>query len=148
MTLRPQLCEQRQGRPTGNDTTGRLEHRRAKRNDAERKQRTVEKVHPPSASSELITISPRSKFGSLRFPDANEFETFRQSGEADLVGRNTLARIAIQSLAGFDRLPSLFQWRQIPLRAPAADDPQAAKSLIEGQPPAYRERFNDLVRAE
>jgi hypothetical protein len=56
--------------------------------------------------------------------------------------------VAKESLRLLDRLPALFEWRQVPSRARATHHPEAALLTIEGETTTYREVLNDVVAAE
>ena len=98
--------------------------------------------------AELVTVSPCSKLRALRFADANQFQAFVQLREADVVGRDAFLRVAKELLALLDGFPAFFERREVPLLAFATHDPQAPAPLIEREPPADRERLDDLVCAE
>jgi hypothetical protein len=77
-----------------------------------------------------------------------QLESFAQPRQPDVVGRDALARIVEEVLACLDRFPAFLERREVPLLALAADDPEPALRLVEGEPPSDREGLNDLVGAE
>src|SRR6185312_5623327 len=82
-------------------------------------------VMPLAPLAELIPVSPRRHFGALRISNSNEFQTFGHSREPDVFRRHAQFRVAKQSLALFDRLPSLFDGSEIPSFARATHYPQS-----------------------
>src|SRR5690348_4147251 len=68
--------------------------------------------------------------------------------ERDVVGGDAQAGAAEETLAAVDRLPSLLERREVPARAPRADDPEPPLRRIERQPPSYRAGGDVIVGAE
>src|SRR6185312_10701405 len=105
-------------------------------------------VMPLAPFTELIPVSPRRHFGALRISNSNEFQTFGHSREPDVFRRHAQFRVAKQSLALFDRFPSLFDGSEIPSFARATHYPQSALLSIERQTTSDGEMLDYLVRTE
>ena len=64
---------------------------------------------PPAATAELVAIPPRRKLRTERLADAHERRSVAKLRQTDVVGRNSLACIAVQSFRLLDRLPPLLE---------------------------------------
>lgn len=83
-----------------------------------------------------------------RMADPDQVEPLGQPCEADVRSRYSESGAPELAFAGFDRLPSLFERREIPSAAATAHDPEPAPLAIEGEATADRELLDHLVRAE
>jgi hypothetical protein len=103
---------------------------------------------PLAPSPELISITPRREFGPLRFSDSHKLETFAETGEADMLRRNTELRPAVRTLTLLNRLPPLFDGSQVPALALPAHHPQATLRRVECQPAPDRKMLDGFVGSE
>src|SRR5262249_31931011 len=101
-----------------------------------------------SPPTELIAVSPRGEFRAQRLADANERQPVAQLGEPDVVRRDPASRVTVPLLGLLDRLPALFQRREVPALALRTDDPQPPLGGVERQALADRKRLDGLVGAE
>src|SRR5690606_16419885 len=88
---------------------------------------------PPPTAPELVAVAPRRKLRSQRLANADEVEPIRRPRQTHILRGHPLARIAIQPLARLNGLPALFERREAPAFARAADDPQPAATRVKRQ---------------
>ena len=104
--------------------------------------------HPAPPPPKLVPVAPRGELRPQRFPDAHQREALRVTGKADVVGGNAEVRVPEDPLAVLDGLPALFQRREVPAFALAADDPEEAAGGVERETASHGERLDNLVGAE
>jgi len=101
-----------------------------------------------SSPPELIPIPPRRELRPQRLADPYELCTVTKSSEPDLVRRGAEARAAVQTLCVLDRLPSLFERREVPPFAGWAYDPKPSLRRVERETAANGKVLDRLVRPE
>ena len=126
--------------PACRDTRRDMAHDKRPRDNADAR---THHNRTPAAAPELIAVAPRGELGTQRLPDAHQLEPLVESSQADVFRGDTLSRRTEASLAILDRLPALFERRQVPTLALATHRPQAALGGVEGQPPPDGERLDD-----
>src|SRR5262249_18225221 len=101
-----------------------------------------------TTTSELIAVTPRRHFRSLRLANADELEAFRNSREPDVVRRHAQSCRTEQPLALLDGFPAFLDRREIPSLTFSADHPQASTRGIERQTSTDREMLDRFVLAQ
>jgi len=71
-----------------------------------------------------------------------------ESGHSDVLAGDTLAFVSEESLALFNRLPTLLQWGEVPSFTCGAHDPETAFVSVECQAPADGKGLDDLVNTQ
>src|SRR6185436_12938392 len=98
-----------------------------------------------STAAELIAVSPGCELRTQRFTDANERGSAGQLRESDVVGGNTLSRVAIELLRLLDRFPSLLERGEVPPLTVGTDDPKPPLCRIERETLPHWEHLERLV---
>jgi hypothetical protein len=103
---------------------------------------------PATSPTELVAVSPRRELRSEWFADSNQLGSIAHGRESDVVGRHSASRVGVETVGFLDRLPTLFERRQVPALALPADDPQPTLRRVERQAASDGKRLERLIGAE
>jgi hypothetical protein len=84
-------------------------------------------------------VSPVRNIGVRQAGGAEELQAVGRTGKPDPPSFHTTLSSCSDPLSLFERLPTFFEWQEIPLPAPSADDPDASPVSIECNAASNRE---------
>ena len=128
----------------GETHRGASNHDRARACDSEARAQN----HPAAPAAELIAIAPRRELGPQRSTDSYELSSFFQASQPDIGSRDAEGRRTKGTFASLDRLPTLFQRREIPPLAAPTHHPQSPLLGVERQPPSDGEVLYGFICAK
>src|SRR5688572_26157767 len=94
---------------------------------------------------QLLSVPPPRFFDQLRLAHTHDVEVFRLEQRYGIRLGKQAPSIVGQAFQLLQRFPALFDRREIPTPATAADRPEPAARRVEGNSPPQTEMFDGLV---